>query len=322
MNRSISFLTFFILIALAQKSNAQIAAKEEFRVVGYYKGDLLQAADQIDFSRISHLNIAFINPDSAGVFPVVPGLTALVGKAHEHHVKILAAIGGGRAPKYYTELIATAKNDDFISSIGNMMDNYALDGIDVDIEGTLITPDYEAFILKLAQSIKPRGLLTVAVASNNADNITTATIAQFDFINIMSYDKTGPWRPQDAGPHSPYEMAEADLRFWKAKGATSQQLNLGVPFYGYAFNATSTSMTFKRLLADYPGSEKLDEINLNGGGKVYYNGIPTIRKKTRLALQEAGGIMIWQLAQDAEGKKSLLRLIHSEIKDFKGGQNK
>lgn len=321
MNKSITFLTCLILLAWVQNSNAQTAARENFRVIGYYQGDLLKAADQIDFSKISHLNIAFINPDTTGVFPVVPGLTALVSLAHEHHVKILAAIGGGRAPKYYTELIAAPKNDSFISSIGSMMDNYALDGIDVDIEGTLITPDYEAFITKLAKSVKPRGLLTAAVASNNANNITTATIAQFDFINIMSYDQTGPWRPQDAGPHAPYEMAEADLRFWKAKGAAAQQLNLGVPFYGYAFNAASASMTFKQLIADYPGSEKLDEMDLNGGGKVYYNGIPTIKKKTRLALQEAGGIMIWQLAQDAEGKKSLLRAIHSEIKDFKGSQN-
>lgn len=341
MKRYITFLACLISAGSLQKSKAQLAGssvlvaesniqspmgdgqirvKTDFRVVGYYQGDLLEAAQKVDFSKITHLNIAFINPDSNGVFPVVPGLTALVNKAHEHQVKVLVAIGGGRAPKYYTSLIAAGKSDSFISGIGNLIDNYMLDGIDVDIEGSLITTDYEGFILKLAKSIKPRALLTVAVASNNADNITAKTIAAFDFINIMSYDKTGPWRPQDAGPHAPYEMAEADLLFWKTKGATAQQLNLGVPFYGYAFNAAVTSMTFRRLLTDYPGSEKLDELDLNGGGKVYYNGIPTIKKKTQLALQEAGGIMIWQLAQDAEGKKSLLRTINAEIKDFKAGK--
>ncbi|WP_432714933.1 glycosyl hydrolase family 18 protein [Pedobacter sp.] len=315
-----SIIAFLIFTAFLQQGRAQSSATATYRVVGYYKGDLLEAAEKVDFSKITHLNVAFVNPDSNGVFPVVPGLTALVSKAHEHHVKIFAAIGGGKAPKYYKELISPVKSDLFVVNIRNLMDNYALDGIDVDIEGPLITSAYEGFIIKLAAVIKPQGLLTAAFATENATNITANTIAQFDFINIMSYDKTGPWRPADSGPHSPYEMAEADLNFWKAKGATKEQLNLGVPFYGYAFNAKLTSLSYKRLLEDYPGAEKIDQLNLNGGGTVYYNGIPTIQKKTLLALKEAGGIMIWQLAQDAPGKKSLLTTIDTVIKNFNNTQ--
>ncbi len=35
-----------------------------------------------------------------------------------------------------------------------------------------------------------------------------------------------------------------------------------------------------------------------------YNGPATIRRKTELALQLAGGIMIWELSQDARGSDS------------------
>ena len=43
---------------------------------------------------------------------------------------------------------------------------------------------------------------------------------------------------------------------------------------------------------------------------MYYNGIPTIKRKTLLAKKEASGIMIWQLSGDARGAKSLLNVIN------------
>ena len=49
------------------------------------------------------------------------------------------------------------------------------------------------------------------------------------------------------------------------------------------------------------------------GKTAYYNGIETIRKKTRLALQRGGGVMIWDLAQDSNGDTSLLTAIHKEM---------
>jgi hypothetical protein len=43
---------------------------------------------------------------------------------------------------------------------------------------------------------------------------------------------------------------------------------------------------------------------------VYYNGIPTIQAKTRLALERAGGVMVWELSQGAAGEASLLGAIY------------
>jgi GH18 family chitinase len=51
-----------------------------------------------------------------------------------------------------------------------------------------------------------------------------------------------------------------------------------------------------------------------GGGIVYYNGAATIKAKTTLALRKAGGVMIWQLLQDATGSYSLLTAIDSLVK--------
>ena len=313
LNRYKGIVIGLLLLSSCTKGIAQPPAAP-FRIVGYFKGDLKTESELIDFKKITHLNVAFINPDSNGVFQVVPGLSALVARAHDNHVKILAAIGGGKAPKYFPALLKANKRAEFSLSIKNLMDNYSLDGIDIDIEGELITEDYEGFITGLASVIKPQGLLTVAVASNNARFFTENVVKAFDFINIMSYDKTGPWRPKDAGPHAPYEMFAEDLSFWKAKGATQAQLNAGLPFYGYAFNSATISMSYKKLIETYPGAENEDELKLPDGGMLYYNGLLTIKKKTQLALKEAGGVMIWQLVQDSKDKNSLLNAIYKTVK--------
>jgi len=310
-------LTFLSLLGFLSTSFGQSPETSNFKIVGYFKGDIRTEASKIDFAKITHLNVAFINPDSNGVFQVIPGLSALVAKAHENNVKVLAALGGGKAPAYYTRLISEKYSTAFVAAIKGLIDNYDLDGIDVDIEGSLITTDYEGFINKLAAVIRPKGLLTAALATNNAGNITDAALKSFNFINIMSYDKTGPWRPKDAGPHAPYEMAVEDIKFWINKGLSKQQINLGVPFYGYAFESAITSMSYKKLLEVYPGSEKQDELTLKDGGKIYYNGLPTIKKKTKLAKEETGGIMIWQLTHDSTDKNSLLRAINEVVRKNK-----
>lgn len=127
----------------------------------------------------------------------------------------------------------------------------------------------------------------------------------------MSYDATGPWDPQYPGPHSPFSMAVNDLDFWAAKGLPKSKTGLGVPFYGWGFynKASGNEYAYGDLVKQYPGAEKRDKI----ADTIYYNGIPTIIKKTILAKQKASGIMIWQLTEDAPGKKSLLNAINETV---------
>jgi GH18 family chitinase len=44
-----------------------------------------------------------------------------------------------------------------------------------------------------------------------------------------------------------------------------------------------------------------------------YNGPATIQRKTELAMRLVGGIMIWELSQDARGNDSLLRVIGATV---------
>jgi chitinase len=289
-----------------------------FKVIGYLpnRTDLLVSTKQIDFAKITHLYIAFINPDSLGNLTRTENLKEVAALAHSKNVKIMASIGGGGAPKYYPAFLIGEKKSKLINDLVNLAVDNNLDGIDVDLEGALIDANYESFVIDFAAALRQKNkLITAAIATVYKSQFTDKALAQFDFVNIMSYDRTGPWRPDKPGPHAPYSMAEEDLQYWlETRKIPKEKLTLGVPFYGYGFGGTAPeSMSYKNILRQYPDSVNQDQMHLNGG-MVYYNGLPTIRKKTELAKQKVSGVMIWQLLQDSTGVKSLLGEIDGVVK--------
>jgi chitinase len=295
-----------------------VSAQQPFRVIGYLRTQNIIHGDatNLDYSKVTHINIAFINPDSTGNFSTIPGLKTFADNAHLHHVKVLASIGGGAAPAYYAVLLADPNREAFTKKLAQLTELYDLDGIDVDLEGERVDPNYERFVSGLSALLKTKGkMLTAAVATVYKSRYTATVLSYFDFINIMSYDKTGPWRPEKPGAHAPYAMAVEDMNYWAVeRGIAQEKLNLGVPFYGYGFGPGALSeMSFKGIIGKYSGAENTDSLSVAGGGTIYYNGIPTIKNKTTLALQQAGGIMIWQLLQDATGTNSLLNAINVVI---------
>lgn len=322
---TILFVTF---LTAGEKVDAQangrdaLNSKSKFRVVGYLTVHSIEsgAGASFDFSRINYLNIAFINPDAKAIFTVTPALANVVNAAHAKNTKVLMSIGGGSAPAYYTSLLSDTLRGALINNLVKLVADNNLDGVDVDLEGERIDSNYEAFVTGLSAALKLKNkLLTSAVATAYMSRYTDKALAVYDFINIMSYDKTGPWRPTNSGQHAPYDMAVSDLDYWtNTRGIAKEKLGLGVPFYGYGFGTGAPAdINFRDLAAQYPGSENVDEVTVTGGGIIYYNGIPTIKNKTILALKNAGGIMIWQLMGDDFGSKSLLNVINTTINSAK-----
>ncbi len=50
-------------------------------------------ANKIDYSKITHLNIAFINPDATGTFAPIFGLKTFVNKIHQKQRECLRGHG-------------------------------------------------------------------------------------------------------------------------------------------------------------------------------------------------------------------------------------
>jgi chitinase len=295
----------------------------QFRVVGYVslwaKG--IPPVSDSAIKRLTHLNIAFVNPDSLGNLFLPTGIDSLIDRAHSNKVKVMMSIGGGKFNPYYDSLLNNKNRKSFVDKLAAFAADHHFDGIDADLESDNITKNYESFIVDLSAALKKQGkLLTAAFATWNAQLISNTALSKFDFINVMLYDQTGPWRPTEPGPHSTYEKAVSDLYYWtNTRHVPKKKINLGLPFYGYCFGTTyGESMSYGNIITAFPNAEKQDTIMPAGGGAIYYNGLLTIQNKTRMALQQAGGVMIWQILQDAAGSQSLLTNINDVIKKDPG----
>jgi len=274
--------------------------------------------DQLDYAKITHLDVAFANPvDASGTLSIPSHLAQLVDKAHQNGVKVLISIGGGGISeseaerKKYFNLINGNARAGFVQKISEYMDANKLDGLDVDLEGPAINQDYTAFVSALSQALKPRGkILTAAVSGGfGGDQITADALANFDLVNVMAYDASGPWQPNQPGPHSSFDFAKSCVTYWQGRGVPNNKIVLGVPFYGYGFGQafTQDGYTYAQIVAKYPGSELVDQV----AKTIYYNGIPTMRAKAKYVMdQNLAGVMIWSLDQDAIGSLSLLSAIH------------
>ncbi|MBL7700153.1 MAG: hypothetical protein JNK79_18445 [Chitinophagaceae bacterium] len=314
----ILFITVILIFASCKKKSDEQQKPNKplnIRVAGYlYSDNYWNDHLHTDLSLLTDLNLAFVNPDENGQFLVNDDVIELVAAAHAKNVRVYASLGGGAAPAHISDLLEDENRSAFVGNLADLTDEFGFDGVDVDLEGDFIDENYADFISELSSALKAKDkLMTAALATWNGNTIHDTTLAKFDFINVMSYDQTGPWDPSNPGQHSPYEMALSDANYYIiTRGINSEKILIGVPFYGYWFAAgTVEGLAYKDIVAQYPGAENKDMVETTGGGRIYYNGIPTIEKKVQLAADlNTAGIMIWEINQDASGDKSLLNAIN------------
>jgi chitinase len=320
------------------------SAAAETKVIGYIASftDMKAAIDKTDLSKLTHINLSFTNPDARGkladngVMTCMPGVSDenvsiadvryVINKAQAAGVKVLASVAGGVIPACsgnWETLLLPANRQVLVDNLIAFMEEFGLDGIDIDIEGALLTNidnagNYTPFIQALsAQLIARKKLLTCATASYVGGMIPISSIPYFDFVNLMSYDAIGPsWGPAGV-EHSTYAMAQEHVEIWKGRGLTRDQLVLGVPFYGYGFGSYKSDYTFASILAEFGVDAANNDLigeACAGCNYLTYNGVPTIKAKTRLGIEQGSGVMIWELSQDATGAHNLLNVIDAEIK--------
>lgn len=319
----------------ADVSNVPIDASEpknteltDFKVVGYYPSWSPDKLRAVDFGVLTHVCYAFAIPTAEGDLRGLENpdtASELIRSAHENGAKVLLSVGGwsyNDVPLEGVFMEATSdseKTRHFSESIVEMCDKYGFDGVDMDWEhprtdGTS-AKQYEELMLILSDKLHAKGkLLTAAVLSGvtadgnvyyDAAAHTNAVLNAVDFINVMAYDGG------DGERHSQYEFAVNCGAYWKeTRGLTGHKVVLGVPFY-----ARPSWAGYGTILADVPDAWSRDSVTYNGMD-VYYNGIDTIKKKTRYAMENLGGVMIWELTQDSSAApdKSLLQAIGSVSK--------
>jgi GH18 family chitinase len=293
------------------------------RVVAYVPNwiDLAAFAEMIDYGKVTHLNVAFENPiNDQGDLSFHRGDEALLAKAHAHHVLVSVSIGGGSASddrkllQRYTGLLKDAGRAGFVRKLADYLVEHGFDGLDVDLEGPSIGPDYGVFIADLAAALKAKGKLLTAALSQGygGDKVPASVFDQLDFVNIMAYDAVGPWNAKAPGQHSSVEFAQSNVRYWLERGLPKAKAVLGVPFFGYGFGQAfrTDDYAYKDIVAAFPGAENADQ----AGQTIWYNGRQTIGAKAGFVKKSGlGGVMIWSLDQDVPDQRSLLSVIYESL---------
>lgn len=328
-NKALLGILFFIssLISVysctSKDSDRDDTKTKTARVVGYLSSDNINKMTSIPFCKLTHLNVAFANPDKNGNVIFNGDIDGLIkyAKSVNPNIIISISLAGGviseEQASNWSSLIDKPENRPaFIQNLLNFVELHKLDGVDVDLEWNAITSGYSGFVLELRKSLtEHKKLLTAALPNNSRfENISGSALNAFDFLNIMAYDSTGPWTPNNPGQHSSLDFAKEGINFWhKLQNVPSEKLTLGVPFYGYNFTFSPvTSFTYSQIVQAGTQFADQDEV-----GKIYYNGRPTIAAKVEYAAKNTGGIMIWELAQDSFDEYSLLEVIHKKYNELK-----
>lgn len=333
-------------LLLLATSIMTLHASAETRVIGYvpsYK-NMSAVVDKTDLTKLTHINISFLNPSANGTLTIdgnpvcMPGATTgnanaseiryLVEKAHKAGVKVLVSVAGGVIPACsgdWAQLLQPASRSQLVGNLIQFINDFNLDGIDIDIEGVLLTAidksgNYTPFIQALRSSLPAGKLLTAATASYVGGMVPESSLPYFDFVTLMSYDSIGPSWGVAGSEHSSFAQAQADVSLWQSRGLPKNKLVLGVPFYGYGYGDYRPDYSFADIVAEFGAdAAQKDLIGKACAGCSYitYNGIPTIRKKTQLGLAEGSGVMIWEMDHDGNSENSLLSVIAEEINQKK-----
>lgn len=295
------FLAFAFLLLLTVSGVAQ------FKTVGYLPS-WAGSVSAVQFSKLTHVNYAFALPTSTGGLQALENpskLQSLVSTAHANGVKVLIAVGGwnnGNDSGFESLAANAGYRTNFVNNLINMVNQYGLDGVDIDWEypdGGASSNNFSLLMQQLSTEMHNRGkLLTAAVVAVGGSSIQNNVFGYVDFLNIMAYDGGG-------SNHSTYDYAVQSINYWKGRGCPASKVILGLPFYG---RSPSEYVGYAALLSR--GASP----NSDFFGNIGYNGIPTIKAKTNLAFdQSCGGVMIWDLSEDVTNANSLLSAINQVV---------
>jgi chitinase len=303
-----------------------------FYVVGYFPSyrDPAAITDQ-KFRMCNVVNYAFANITATGGLTVANPtvLTAVASKAKANGAKVFISISGIAADFKSMATTSIGRNA-FVKNIMQIVRLYGMDGVDVDWEfprtddGTDIT--YAAFMKELSDSCHTgaKYYLSAAItagkysgAVRDAINSNLWTNNTVDFFNIMAYDDFNTTVPFKH--HSDLALAQTCLNYWvNTRGMPASKAVLGIPAYGRpsGITQTGTVLTYNSITSG-SGSAMSDSAVVSAGGftnyTIYYNGIPTVKLKAKLAQSMGNGIMMWEKGQDRNDGLSLLKAVCDTI---------
>ena len=300
--------------------------KPGFVVVGYfpYYRDVDAMPDRM-FRMCNIVNYAFADVNSSNTVTITntQNFLSLYQKAKANGAKVFLSVAG--ATSLFASMSSTSGGrNTFIQNIMMKVRQYKLDGIDIDWEypssSNSTKENFSLLMKQLSDSLHVDGkyFLTAAItpglyAGSIRDGIGNDLFQYTDWFNVMVYDDFTTDPSKHYQQHSPYSMAAYCLNYWiNERGMPKGKCVLGIPVYGRPSGITQsgTVLTYNGILQQ-GGSPLSDSAIVTAAGydnyTIYYNGQPTVKKKAAYAHSVAGGIMFWEMGQDATDDRSLIK---------------
>jgi GH18 family chitinase len=284
------------------------ASPSAFRVAGYLPDYRAAMFDPAAASGLTDIILFSAEPTVAGGLELsrvknLP-LARLRDFKAKTQVRLILCVGGWGHSTCFAGLAGSPQaRQEFAKAARQVCLEENFDGLDLDWEHPKNEAEQEGYaklLEELHQAFKPHGL-TLSVTLAPWQQLPRRAFAVVDWIQIMSYDH--------AGRHSTFEAAQQDVQALIAAGAPREKIILGLPFYGRQVKNREQALAYRNLVANSHPAPETDEVN-----GLYFNGPATIRRKTEFArAARLGGVMIWELGQDAAGEQSLLKAIQNTV---------
>lgn len=281
---------------------------------------------QIDFNELTHISVAFslIKETDGKWLPYISnqirtGIAKIKAeiKAQNADAKILLSVGGAGADGFCQASGTEDGRKCFADAIIELVDEFSLDGIDIDWEfpgesvfGIACCKHCKTDFLLLLEELRRRmgsRLLTVAVGSNRYFGIDVKRLGRIvDYVLVMTYDL--------GVMHSNIYLSKAFVTMWKLLGIPKNKVCIGIPVYG---------RNVKRLKEDIKYCEASNgkiscflgqSFSKYNGAKWCFDTEKDVARKAAWAAKNGfGGVFCWEITGDDSNR--ILNAMNSGISD-------
>lgn len=235
-------VALFLGSCSSSSNDVQDTGKRGLVVVAYVSGG--QGKPLPDFGKVTHIDYAFgrvdstfsgLNIENPARFKEIAELKNEYNKTANRKVFMQLSIGGWGSGRFSEMVTDTAYRHAFVASCKKVVEEYGIDGIDLDWEyptsgvaGISSAPtdidNFTLWVKELREALGQDKLLTIATISTARFIDFKAVDPYIDFYNIMSYD-------MDVAPfhHAPLKRFETEI----LRDSLIGNLRMGFGFMGY-----------------------------------------------------------------------------------------
>lgn len=248
------------------------AAGSKFNMTYLYGGSVSQQIEQVKkVGSFNTVSPSYFDIDSAGKLVLNNVSTQLIEEMHSMGVKVVPMLSnhwdrrGGQ--------LALKDPEGLASQIAGYVEQYNLDGVNVDIENVTHNERdaYTRLVARLRELIPQDKEVSVAVAANpNGWNTGwhgsydyEALGKHADYLMIMAYDEH--WQGSEAGPVASIGFVDRSIQY-ALERVPAEKIVVGVPFFGRiwsqdgAFNGNGVGInTVENIVRDFNAKVTYDE---------------------------------------------------------------